>query len=293
MSRGLSDTRAHEQKTLVSPVNVATCTTGGGRHQPMTGYRLRMDPIDSATPPVAHRGLDAGLPTTPRVWPPARRAVEAVFTGLAKLLRGRAFHPRGMSFEATIRPTETGRTLRVLPTDDGKALVRLSKGAGLPSRVPDVWGLAFRLPDVYGPERHQDVLLSTAGERPGLRHMLLPATGAERRRYSSLLPYRHRGRLVLLGARYAGAHSASALRIADLEDVARAGQLTFEVAVAGIRGPWRTVAWLTLGRRLPAEMSERLRFHPWNTSGDLRLVGPMSRLRAPAYEASQRTATSQ
>lgn len=252
----------------------------------MSGYRLRMNPVD---PTPRH----AGHPSTPRVWPPARRGVEGLFTGLARLQRGRAFHPRGMSFQATIRTTATGRALCVLPTDDSAALVRLSKGAGLPSRVPDVWGLAFRLPDAYGRDRHQDVLLSTSGERPGLRHLLLPATGADRRRYSSLLPYRHHGRSVLLGARYAGAHDGSPLRIADLDDAATAGRLTFEVAVARVWGPWRTIALLTLERRLPAELSQRLRFHPWNTSADLRVMGPMSRLRAPAYEASQRTAASE
>jgi hypothetical protein len=36
---------------------------------------------------------------------------------------------------------------------------------------------------------------------------------------------------------------------------------------------------------VPAAMSKRLRFHPWNTSREFRLVGPLSRLRAPAYEA--------
>jgi hypothetical protein len=83
----------------------------------------------------------------------------------------------------------------------------------------------------------------------------MPATGVDRRRYSSLLPYRHRDRLVLLGARYAGARRGPPLRIADLEDVAKAGHLTFEVTVAGWRGPRRTVAWLTLERRVLATMS--------------------------------------
>jgi hypothetical protein len=237
--------------------------------------------------------LDAGRPALSEVWPPARRAVEAVFAGLARLQRGRAFHRRGMTFEATIRHTDMGRSLGVLPVDRDVALVRVSKGAGLPSHVPDVYGLAMRQPDAYGPGRHQDVLVSTAGERPGLRHVLMPTTGADRRRYSSLLPYRHRDGLVLLGARYAGTPRAAPLQIAELEDAADTGALIFEVAVAGLRGPWRTIAWLVLERRLPADLSKRLRFHPWNTSPQLALVGPMSRLRAPAYEASQRTATSE
>lgn len=249
-----------------------------------------MDCADPAIPPV---GLDAGRPPSPRVWPPARRAVEALFAGLARLQRGRALHRRGMAFEATIRHTEIGRKLRVLPVDGDVALVRVSKGAGLPSRVPDVYGLAFRQPNAYGPGRHQDVLVSTAGELPGLRHVLIPTIGADRRRYSSLLPYRHRNALVLLGARYAGAARAAPMRIGELESAANAGALTFEVAVAGLWGPWRTIAWLVLERRLPPDQAERLRFHPWNTSPELVLVGPMSRMRAPAYEASQRTATSE
>jgi hypothetical protein len=34
-------------------------------------------------------------------------------------------------------------------------------------------------------------------------------------------------------------------------------------------------------------------FHPWNTASALVPVGPLNHLRAPAYEASQRTATSE
>lgn len=252
-----------------------------------------MDPVDPVQPAAADQRAVASVPAPPKVWPPARRAVEVVFAGIAKAQRGRAFHPRGRTFEAGIQRADTGRTPPVLPTDEGVALVRLSKAVGLPARVPDVYGLAFRLPDVYGPGRHQDVLLSTAGELPGLRSVLMPATGIDRRRYSSLLPYRHRNRLILLGARYAGAPRVSPLHIDDLEPAAHAGSLVFEVAVARFRGPWRTVAWLTLDRRVPAGESERLRFHPWNTSTELRLVGPMSNLRAPAYEASHRAATSE
>ena len=252
-----------------------------------------MNQVDPVVPPAAHRGTVACHPSSPKVWPPARRVVETLFTGFAKLQHGRAFHPRGRTFEADMRPTEFGETLGVLPTAHGVvALVRLSKAVGLPARIPDIYGLAFRLPDAYGPGRHQDVLLSTSGERAGLRQVLMPATGIDRRRYSSLLPYRHRDRLILLGARYAGVPRVSPLRMVDLDNTAM-DQLTFEVAVAVPRGPWRTVAWLTLERRVSATMSERLRFHPWNTSRDLRPVGPMSRVRAPAYEASQRAATSE
>ena len=253
-----------------------------------------MEPVPSSTATPVPCGLGAGAPRRPPVWPLARRMVEALFAALAKLQRGRAFHRRGMAFEATIRPAGAEATPQVLPVDGGIALMRLSKGAGLPSWAPDVYGLALRLPDAYGPDWHQDVLLSTAaGDRPVLRHVLMPTRGADRRRYSSLLPYRHHDRLVLLGARYAGPRRRTPLRIADLEHAMATGGLTFDLAVAHLRGPWRTIARLTLQRRLPAAEARRLRFHPWNTSPQLPLAGPMSRLRAPAYEASHRAATSE
>ena len=237
----------------------------------------------SASPPPA--------PGAPLVWPPARRTVEVVFTGLARGLQARAFHPRGLSFTASLHAEPTADRLPFLVARRQPALVRLSRAVGLPSRLPDLHGLAFRVPDVYGPGRHQDVLLTSAGERPVLRRVLIPTGGFQRPRYSSVLTYHHHSRPLLLGARYAG--SRRRLGLAALQAAASAGELVFELAVAGGRGPWRPVARLVLEQALPARASEQLRFHPWNTAAALRPAGFVNRLRAPAYEASQRTATSQ
>ena len=227
----------------------------------------------------------------PAVWPPARWVIEAVFTGLARALHARAFHPRGLSFIATLHAEAAADPLPFLAAPRQEGLVRLSKAVGLPSGAPDLYGLALRVPDVYGTGRHQDVLLTSAGQRPLLRHVVMPTRGFDRPRYSSVLTYRHHSRLVLLGAHYAG--PARRLQLADLQDAAIRGQLVFELSAAGLTGPWQPVARLVLERPMPADASEQLRFHPWNTAAALRPAGLVNRLRAPAYEASQRTATSE
>lgn len=192
-----------------------------------------------------------------------------------------------------MRRVPGSETLPFVTDEDRRTLVRLSKAAGLPPRLPDVYGLSFRVPDAYGPGAHQDVLLATSGERPVTRHLLMPTVGFDRRRYSSLLLYRHRGRLTVLGARYVGAARATPVQLGNLDDVVGGDGATFQLSIAGPAGRWRPIAELVLERRLPAAASEKLRFHPWNTGEALRPVGPLSHVRAPAYEGSQRTATSE
>lgn len=229
----------------------------------------------------------------PTVWAPVERTVSAAFAGLARLRRARAFHPEGASYEGSIRPTRLPEELPFLAAGERPALVRLSKGAGLPPRIPDVYGLSFRIPDVYGPGAHQDVLLASSGQRPVARHAIAPTIGFDRRHFSTVLVYRYRGQLTLVGARYIGARRTAPLQLGRLDDAMHDGELAFEVSVAGLRGPWRSVGTLSLARRLPAGLSKQLRFHPWNASAEFRPVGPLNHVRAAAYEASQRTATSE
>lgn len=238
--------------------------------------------------------------TPPReVAAPARRAVALVFRALARARSGRAFHPRGVVYAGWVHPVDDAApagddALPFLRSGSQPVLVRVSKSVGLPARLPDVYGLSFRVRDVYGPGLHQDMLLATAGDRPLTRHVLRPALGADRLRYTSLLPYRQGDRVVLLGARYARTAPATPLHLADLDAEALAGRAAFELSVATLTGPWRPVGVIVLDRRsrLPEEEAERLRFHPWRTAVDLHPAGPLSRLRAPAYDGSQRGATS-
>src|SRR5215218_5221405 len=167
-------------------------------------------------------------------------------------------HPRGAVFDGVLdrqgaRP-ETG----VAWLDDAgsePAVVRISRGAGLPAPLPDLLGLAVRLPP--GPEP-VDLLLTTTGRGPLGRLLPVPRRDAGAV-YSSIMAYRS---------------DAGPVRIAALPQqddvpsdprplaaaVSRTG-LTFTLAVALGLGTWRPFARLAL--LAPAEpLDPDVRFDP-------------------------------
>lgn len=110
------------------------------------------------------------------------RAVGGPARLVARLRHGRALHPRGLMVAATLEVV--GGAALGVPVLDApgayEALARLSKGGSLPGGLPDVLGLAVRLP---GP---LDLLLSTCGAVPWL---LRPRTDFTAGPYSTLVPY--------------------------------------------------------------------------------------------------------
>jgi hypothetical protein len=148
------------------------------------------------------------------------------------------------------------------------AIVRLSRGVGLPRPLPDVLGLAVRLVDAHGPSRHQDFLLVTSLDAPVLHHLILPGPlGPYGQSYSSVLPYRVGERLRLVGA------------LPRRPD--------FDLATAPLAGRWTPFGRLRLGERLSQAAAEALRFNPWHTGGGIRPAGPLQAIRGPAYKGSQ------
>lgn len=146
--------------------------------------------------------------------------------------------------------------------------------------------MALRVPDAYGPGRHQDLLLASSGRAPLARHLLLPSRGFCDRPYSSILPYRLAGeRVVVLALPDPGRGPGPLL--AELRERDQ-GELEFELAIAPLWGAPRPAVRLRLGARLPAALTERLDFDPYNNSGGgLEPAGLLNRLRGPSYGASQ------
>lgn len=185
----------------------------------------------------------------------------------------RIFHPSGAAYAACFSADAQGGSVTAEILVEGfehVALVRLSRGLGLPRGFPDVFGLALRLPDVYGLGQHQDFLLASSGEGAAGRRLLRPAFGARTGMYSSLLPYEVGGQRLLLGARPVP-NSTNA----------------FDLLVASPRGPWRMAARLTLGGRLEDAVARVLRFDPWNCGGGLIPAGVVNRVRGAAYRGSR------
>ncbi len=199
------------------------------------------------------------------------RAATASVLALGTALRGaRVFHPRGDAFAATVE-TDGGGTWGARLLDEAgrhDVVVRLSRGVGLPEPLPDIVGLAIRFEGRGKGGGPLDVLVNTAGGPPVLRHVFLPAPLG--RTFSSVLPYRTgSGRQVLLGARDEGRGTG------------------WELLAASLTGPWTRWGRLTLGRELPAEVSEELRFRPTLGADDLQQVELFRSLRDLSYRESQ------
>jgi hypothetical protein len=230
----------------------------------------------------------------------AAPAVAAGFYLLAVFRSKRSLHPAGVGYRGwlVVGDDHPGRPEVPLfrPGTVQPALVRFSRGAGLPEPLPDVLGVAVKLPGAYGPGDDQDLLLTSSTDRPLLRRLLFPATSFVRGAFSTALPYELGGKrvvLLLVPAHTDGSQSAGAVRrggraaLAEL-NAAAAGGLRFELRTASSFGPSQPLATLTTDQPLSPEQTEALRFNPWTTGPGIRPAGWLNLLRDTAYKASQR-----
>jgi hypothetical protein len=189
------------------------------------------------------------------------RAAFATALGVATALRGeRVFHPRGSTRACRVVVAGgSGWGARLLDEPaEHEGLVRVSRGAGLPEPLPDVEGLALRLPGLGCDGTPLDLLVNSAW-----RYVFAPAALAPT--WSSILPYRTAsGRRVLLGA--------------------RPTPTGFVLLAAPPLGRWTRWGELVLGAPLDGE---RLRFRPTVGADDLQPVPLFRTLRAWSYDASQ------
>lgn len=217
---------------------------------------------------------------------PLRGLSATTFATLSRLRGHRVFHPYGESFDADL--TFDRNADRWLPDVLARprrhdAIVRFSRALGLPSPLPDLLGMAVKLPNVYGTGWDQDWLLVTSGTDPVSRHLLLPAWDLLGRPYSTVLPYRRPGGSVTFGAR--ALQPASARSIQQLAESIQGG-VEFEFTIAPEGGDHVRIGTIRL-LGISATPAHPLRFNPWNTSSELRPSGALNELRRDTYRASQ------
>lgn len=233
------------------------------------------------------------LPEPPgRVLASAGRLSGVLFKWMSRLRGAKSAHPVGAVYDATVRVdggahVPAGAALLATPREH-RAVVRFSRSLGLPRWMPDLFGIAIRLPDAHGPDRHQDFVVVTSVDAPVLHHIFVPVMDAQQAPYSCSLPYRAGDELLLVGVEPLPDSPRPPGRTADekLERAAATGQLRFALSIAPLTGRFAPVGELRVGRRLPDDLN-RIRFNPWNTGGGLEPAGSLNRLRAYAYPASQ------
>ena len=228
-------------------------------------------------------------------------ATEVDEHALAALRRKRSLHPTGIGYQGWLQvPKESPPRSGVPLFQAGamhQAILRFSRGAGLPEPLPDALGVAIKLPNAHRPGVDQDLLLTSSTDRPLLRRLLFPARSFLRGAFSTALPYDLGSeRVVLLlvpelanAGRSAGGvgHRAGGGALAELR-AASADGLRFELRTARSFGRSQPLANVTVGPPLPADQTEALRFNPWTTGPGIHPSGWLNLLRDAAYKASQR-----
>ena len=176
-------------------------------------------------------------------------------------------HPRGAVRRARlhrngVEPPVGVPFLDRVASDD--VLVRESRAVGLPRPLPDVHGLALRVPNPDGTVG--DLLFATTGFGWLTRFLLVPTRTTHGRPMTTLLPYRTAAGPVLLGV-----HKVAADRL----------ELSFAVG----EGPWGAFGELVLSG---PEGDEDISFDAVrNTVPGLEHYASVRRLRGPSYAAAR------
>lgn len=192
-------------------------------------------------------------------------------TCLVAALRASAkpLHPRGDVVTGRLWRTGTAQTGASLLDQAGsdEVLVRRSRALGLPQGLPDIHGLAVRVPLESG--GHGDLLLATTGRGRLSRFLLTFGRTPFSRPFTTLIPYRTPTGPRLLGAVPVEEHR-------------------YELVHASPRGAWRHFGDLVLAA--PSGADPLISFDPvCNTLPGLENYEWVRRLREPAYRAARQS----
>jgi hypothetical protein len=174
-------------------------------------------------------------------------------------------HPDGLVMAGRLFRTglsePTGSPWLDEPGEDD-VVVRISRAIGLPAALPDIHGLALRVP-VEGGAGHGDLLFAQTGWGRWSRFVLTAGKDECARPMTTLLPYRTTSGPLLLGARCTGTE-------------------TFEISCAPYDGDWRHVADLRISS-VPADDQAVTFDAVRHQVPGLEQYPAVERLRAPAY----------
>lgn len=221
----------------------------------------------------------------------------AMTFGAVAMLRGRRpLHPDGVTYAATVRTREGGKSGVPWLDEIGITSVslRVSRAMGLSHKWADIYGIAVRipLPDRDPPAQPwADLLFASTGDTAYGRFVLQLRHGAACGPLTTLLPVRAPAGPLLLRLMPAVSGSAPAPTVSELSDqselsdLSLPGSLTLSYAVG--TGPWTKVAEVMVGQRDAGRPDEQ-RHDP--ITAKLPGTEPydvVRRLREPAYRAAR------
>lgn len=213
--------------------------------------------------------------------------VTAPFQWVSALRHRRVFHPAGVLASGTIeRLPGQGHGL---PIDSCDVVARVSKGLGTPGALPDVVGLAWKMPAAAFPPTGWDVLLASTGSGLLTRIGLRPVTSWSGVTLSSLMPLRYQQQIWWIRARLITEIAARGVSLDTIRSHLDDDGLVFAIEQACGTGSFELLGRLTLNRSLPADEDHDVVFDPTiHSAQDVGLApGWLSGLRRSAYDRSR------
>ncbi|WP_454049895.1 hypothetical protein [Cellulomonas sp. Marseille-Q8402] len=207
----------------------------------------------------------------------AAGAVLRALVALVRTLRPspRPLHPRGVVRRGTLVLDDSGAPgARELGAPYvATALARVSRAAGLPRPLPDVFGVAVRW---QRDGRPQDLLLSGTGLGRLSRFLLVPRRHPLAGPHGTLMPFLDdEGRAVLVAA-------------VPMPDTPDDGSIDLILLSARPGGEWQRCGRLLCPARPGDADDPDLRFDPvLHAPGDLRVPAWAARLRRPSYRTAR------
>ncbi|WP_317231655.1 hypothetical protein [Clavibacter capsici] len=203
--------------------------------------------------------------------------------------RPRPLHPHGVALTGRLTPV-AGRAASGLTWLDGLDApldvdARFSRGGGLPAALPDVLGLALRIPGGEGST--VDVLLASTGLSPVGRLLLAPRLALSGARLTTLMPYRGSAGPVLLGVLV----DQDPPLPAGADDLGRAladRPVRLRLVHATPRGLWHVAARIELAHDAAGPLDTATRADPVLASPPGGTTYPWTRrLRSPGYRVAR------
>src|SRR5581483_2850092 len=197
--------------------------------------------------------------------------------------RRRVFHPIGLivsgRLERTAPPGEG------LPAESGDIEARISKAVGLPGRLPDLIGLALRIPPRAFAATPWDILMVSAGSGALTRFALHPVT-SWRAPMNTLMPLRYDGDYWWLRARMTSPLDADGLSLDDISHAVERG-LEYDLDQACGTGDFAPLATIRLDKA--GDASHDIAFDPTiHSAPDVKLAPEwLTDIRRRAYERSR------
>lgn len=210
----------------------------------------------------------------------------ALFGAAALVRRGRPLHPQGRTHAATVQRTGAATGVPWLDESGPASVrVRVSRAMGLPSWLPDIYGMAMRIPlpaadarDGHDDGRRcADLLFASTGERGPARFVLRLRASTGAGPLTTLLPGRAPAGPLLL--------RLSPLAKAVNDHLSPPPQMSLSYAIG--MGEWTPVGTMYIGELVTGHEQERYDPVLHRLPGDQQYQW-VDRLREPAYRAARR-----